>query len=241
MTRHAAAMPLNALVVEDNPVNKELVCAMLASFGATATCAWNGRIALELLHSRPFDIVLMDCDMPELDGYAATRAFREWESSQGCKRTPILAVTANALASDKAKCMEAGMDAYLAKPFKLRELRDAIEQLVSITSPAAALDAGTLDAIRSMQQPGAPNLLQKIVVTYLKSAPPLLRGIETAIATADCEEVGRAAHALKSSSGSLGALALAEICRKLEQAGRAADINALRDLRQSAELRTLTE
>jgi CheY-like chemotaxis protein len=252
----------SVLLVEDNPVNQEVANAMLARLGAIVVNAWNGQVALEELQKQPFDIVLMDCHMPELDGYEATRRFREWESREQRRRTPILALTANAMQGDKQKCLAAGMDAYLSKPFTVDHLRTALDALLPpfeaatdvpsaaavnpVHSPAGApqapstaasasagpLDARALETIRQMQQPGAPDLLEKIITLYLESSPQLMSALNGAIAANDAAAISRAAHALRSGSANVGAMALAEVCRALEAAGRSGDLTATADLGQ---------
>jgi CheY-like chemotaxis protein len=115
------------LLVEDNPINQEVAQAMLHELSAQVTGAWNGREALEILTTRQFDVILMDCQMPELDGYEATRSFRRWETANNRARTPVIALTANALSGDEEKCRSAGMDHYLSKPFTMEQLRQALE------------------------------------------------------------------------------------------------------------------
>ena len=123
----SAAEALSVLLVEDNPVNLEVALAMLESLAVTVTAARNGREALAELRKRAFDVVLMDCQMPLMDGYQATREFRAFESRDPQRRrTRIIALTANALQGDEQKCHDAGMDAYLSKPFTLAQLTDTL-------------------------------------------------------------------------------------------------------------------
>jgi signal transduction histidine kinase/DNA-binding response OmpR family regulator len=250
------------LLVEDNPVNQEVANAMLARLGAIVVIAWNGQAALNELQKQHFDIVLMDCHMPELDGYEATRRFREWESGDQRKRTPILALTANAMQGDKQKCLAAGMDAYLSKPFTADHLRTALDALLPPVeaapeapsaaaalpahSPAAvpqatssakgvdgsALDSRALETIRQMHQPGTPDLLQKIISLYLDSSAQLMSALSGAIAAGDAAVISRAAHALRSGSANVGAMALAEVCRALETAGGSGNLPATAGLGQ---------
>ncbi len=110
------------LLVEDNPVNQEVALAILQELGLKADCAWDGEEALEKLGAARYDVVLMDCHMPKLDGYATTRRLRESEAAAGNPRTPVIALTANALNGDAEQCFAAGMDGYLSKPFSIDEL-----------------------------------------------------------------------------------------------------------------------
>ncbi|MDH4023040.1 MAG: response regulator, partial [Gammaproteobacteria bacterium] len=127
------------LLVEDNAVNQEVAKAMLEALNCDVHSAWNGREALEIIRQKTFDAVLMDCQMPELDGYAATLSLREWEKRHQRPRMAIIALTANALESDEQKCLDAGMDAYVSKPFTMEQLRQALDRFAPGPAPARAL------------------------------------------------------------------------------------------------------
>jgi CheY-like chemotaxis protein len=124
--RHTERVPvrqgIRALLVEDNPVNLLVVQAILAKLGCQVTVAGDGREALDSYQAGPYDLVFMDCEMPVMDGFEATQAIREWERRNVRPRTPIVAVTANALDGDRERCLATGMDDYLAKPFRMQEL-----------------------------------------------------------------------------------------------------------------------
>jgi signal transduction histidine kinase/CheY-like chemotaxis protein/HPt (histidine-containing phosphotransfer) domain-containing protein len=247
------------LLVEDNPVNQEVARGMLATLGANVISAWHGRAGLEALRRDRFDVVLMDCHMPELDGYQTTRSFREWEARHQRPRTPVIALTANAMRGDEQKCLASGMDAYLAKPFTLAQLAAALDALlpaapVPVETPVAApavavsqtaptrpatpapassqaapprkgpLDRKALDTIRQLQQPGAPDLLHKIIAIYLDSSRKLMDELCDALARDDAQAISQTAHALKSSSANVGATSLAEVCRALEAAGHSGNL-----------------
>lgn len=141
-SKAAAAMAhRRVLLAEDNPINQTLARKVLEKMSAEVVVAANGRIALELAQRERFDLVLMDCQMPELDGYDATRALRRWEAEQARGRLPVIAVTANAFAEDARRCLDAGMDAVLTKPFKLADLERTLLELkpseVSAEAPAS--------------------------------------------------------------------------------------------------------
>ncbi|MCU7829911.1 MAG: response regulator [Candidatus Thiodiazotropha sp. (ex Myrtea sp. 'scaly one' KF741663)] len=123
----------NVLLVEDNPINQEVCQTMLEELGMDTALAQDGKIALQLLSENEYDLVLMDCQMPELDGYEATRLWREKEKSEGRHRLPIIALTANALEGDKELCLTAGMDDYLSKPYAKNELEEKLSQWLSDT------------------------------------------------------------------------------------------------------------
>jgi two-component system sensor histidine kinase/response regulator len=223
------------LLVEDNPVNQEVARAMLQELGVEPVAAWSGEEALEKLADDRFDVVLMDCQMPKLDGYATTTLFRAREREQGRKRIPIVALTANALSGDAEKCFAAGMDQYLGKPFTIKQLYEVLESCCTdgVAGAAAAkqeaavldrkpdgvvLDRKTLSRIRALDKSGRPDLFAKLVGIYTSSSVALTTTLRAAAACGDAAGIMRAAHALKSSSANVGALAFAELCRDVEAA-----------------------
>ena len=214
------------LVVEDNPVNQEVARAILQELGVEAVSAWSGEEALKLLSADKFEVVLMDCQMPILDGYATTSRFREWERENQRSRTPIVALTANVLSGDAEKCFAAGMDRYVGKPFSIDQLYEVLESCVPGDAEAAAvqkhggivLDQQTVGRIRALNKPGGPDLFARVVGLYISSSLALIEAIRTAAAAKDAVAMLRAVHALKSSSANVGALSLAELCRDLEHA-----------------------
>jgi two-component system sensor histidine kinase/response regulator len=217
------------LLVEDNPVNQEVALAMLQSLGIKAESAWSGEEALEKIADGHFEIVLMDCQMPKLDGYATTMRIREWEQAQQRPRMPIVALTANALSGDAEKCFAAGMDQYLRKPFTIEQLHavlkpyaavDIAEDLLApeVKIESAVLDQQTLGRIRAMHRPGGPDLLAKVVGLYLSSSRELTQTMQQAALAHDLARITHTAHALRSSSANVGAIAFAELCRDVEAA-----------------------
>jgi CheY-like chemotaxis protein/HPt (histidine-containing phosphotransfer) domain-containing protein len=221
------------LVVEDNPINQEVAKAMLGRLGCQVVLAADGQEGLSLLANETFDVVLMDCHMPRLDGFSATAEIRRREKSQGRKHVPIIALTANVMKGCREKCLAAGMDDYLAKPFRKEQLVEILARYLAIgrteDSPAPAategasdnagppLDPEPLQALKSMERPDGPRLLSKIVGLYLRNTPDLLQEMEHASSWGDLDTVGHAARRLRSSSISVGALRLAAVCRELEQ------------------------
>ncbi|MDP2229088.1 MAG: response regulator, partial [Moraxellaceae bacterium] len=119
---------LQVLLAEDTPTNQEVARAMLVRLGCTVTVVSNGRDALAAFGAQPFDLVLMDCQMPEMDGFDATRHIRTLEKSTGRERTPVIAVTAGILRDERAACIESGMDDFLAKPFKRAALLEVLQR-----------------------------------------------------------------------------------------------------------------
>jgi two-component system sensor histidine kinase/response regulator len=221
------------LLVEDNPVNQEVAIAILAELGLEADCAWDGEEALEKLAAERYQVVLMDCHMPKLDGYATTRRLREIESISGQPRIAVIALTANALSGDAEQCLAAGMDGYLSKPFSVDELYvtlkpyETSERTARVrtmpdpaASPASSLDQNALRQIRSLRQPGGPDLLKRIVDLYISNSRTLIDSLRAAIIRNDATGVLQAAHSLKSSSANVGATVLTQLCGTLETSAR---------------------
>jgi signal transduction histidine kinase/DNA-binding response OmpR family regulator/HPt (histidine-containing phosphotransfer) domain-containing protein len=231
------------LLVEDNPVNQEVALAVLQDLGVEAVSAWSGEEALEKLAADRFEAVLMDCQMPKLDGYATTSRFRQWETENQRPRTPIIALTANALSGDAEKCYAAGMDRYLSKPFTSEQLYRVLEsclpdgdagEAAAKTSDMKTLDANSVDEIldpqalgriRALHRPGGPNLLAKVLGLYSSSSLSLTEALRTAALSQDVEGLRQAAHALKSSSANIGATAFADICKQVEAAAAGGDFD----------------
>ena len=223
---HQRSRVRRVLLVEDNPVNQEVAQAMLQDLGVEAVSAWSGEEALEKLAAERFEVVLMDCQMPKLDGYATTSRFRDWEKEHQQPRTPIVALTANALTGDAEKCFAAGMDRYLSKPFSSDQLYQVLESCVADQVAAdsevkvenAVLDRQALGRIRALHRPGGPNLLAKVLGLYSSSSLALTDAMRTAAQSNDAESIRQAAHALKSSSANVGAMAFADLCKDVEVA-----------------------
>ncbi len=217
------------LLVEDNPVNQEVALAILNELGLRADCAGDGEQALERLAASQYDIVLMDCHMPKLDGYATTRRLRELEAVSGQARTTVIALTANALGGDAEQCIAAGMDGYLSKPFSVDELYATLkphERPGSGAAPApsqaaAALNEQALNQIRSLGQSAGPDLMKRVVALYITHSRTLIDSLRESIGRADAAGVLQAAHSLKSSSANVAALGLAELCASMERAAKA--------------------
>ena len=239
----AVRLGLNILLVEDNAVNQAVARGMLEQLGCEVTVAGDGEEGARVFEGGQFDVVLMDCQMPTLDGYGATERIRAFEKSVDWPRTPVVALTANALEGDRQKCLDAGMDDYLSKPFSQEQLRKVLEGLraddevipaVPVVAAAertgAVLDVRALEQIRALQQPGSPDLLAKVIALYLDSSTRLTEQIRTALEAGDADGLRLAAHALKSSSGNVGATGLADIAKQLEAYGREQQLDAARPL-----------
>ncbi len=226
---------LRVLVAEDNPVNQAVAEAMLAALGHGCDFAANGREALDAVSRRAYDVVLMDCQMPELDGFEATRELRRREATAGAPRLPVIALTAHALEGDREHCLAAGMDAYLSKPYSREQLREAIrvqlERQAHASAPPASdppdaggaaggLERHALDTIRSLEKPGSSAVLERVIGIYLKNTPKLVQAMRAAAESGDAAALGNAAHALKSSSLYVGAAKIGALCREIEAAAR---------------------
>jgi CheY-like chemotaxis protein len=228
------------LVAEDNPVNRELVHHMLAQLGAIPLMATNGLEALDVLARDAVDIVLMDCQMPELDGYQATKRLREIESREGRARMPVIALTANALVGDRERCLAAGMDDYLPKPFTRNELSAVLGKwvdregfasarnkgapqpslaattVISSRPGSPALDPAVLESLRSLSSDGGETLVAKLAQIFRDDALLRREQLQRAFDESNAELLRSAAHAFKSSSANMGARTLAELCRQIE-------------------------
>ena len=224
------------LLVEDNLVNQEVTMAYLAALGCTHTVACHGREAVELMAKGSFDLVLMDCMMPEMDGFQATAAIRAMETSEGRRRTPIVALTAAAVEGERERCMESGMDDFLSKPIGHERLRETLERWIDGADPQvdarpepvaegapagiewAELDSEALDRLRRHTTQEGPTLLERAVVAYGRDAPAQIAAMREGLCAGRHEDLRRLAHTLKSSSLMLGAGALAGMCQEMEGA-----------------------
>jgi signal transduction histidine kinase/DNA-binding NarL/FixJ family response regulator/HPt (histidine-containing phosphotransfer) domain-containing protein len=228
----------HVLLVEDNDINQDIATAMLEELGCRIVVAVNGTAAVERVKAERFDVVLMDCHMPELDGFGATAAIRRLDSNLYNARLPIIALTANAMAGDRDRCLAAGMDDYLVKPFTQLQLRNMLEKwlhgelrnaVLQNASPECdapdratpAIDHSALGGIAAMQRTGSPNLVAKVVGKYVNAAPKLVATLRESADIGDWEALERAAHTLKSSSTTVGASVLAALCRSIENDARA--------------------
>jgi len=221
---------LRVLLVEDNVVNQRLGIGLLRRRGHSVEVAGNGREAIAALEDRPFDLVLMDVQMPVMDGLEATAAIRRREAA-GRGHIPILAMTAHAMQGYREICLEAGMDAYVSKPIRGEELFQAIEALVpsdpaDAGSGAAAIDTEAgLDAdalLRSLD--GNRELLSEIAGLFVEGCPGALERMRAAVASRDARALEEAAHAFKGSVGFFLAKRAFEAATALEQIGREGDL-----------------
>jgi diguanylate cyclase (GGDEF)-like protein len=220
----APAVPARAefrvLVAEDNRTNQMVAAGMLAMNGCACEFASNGREALEAARRGTFDLILMDCSMPEMDGYEATAHIRAHESATG-RRTPLVAMTANTQRGDAEKCLAAGMDDYLAKPITLVELRHKLDKWLPRAhapdhggaSEDSPIDQNIFAKLRDIMGPTLPQALSP----FLEDTPQYLLELETAVHGSDTETARAKAHAIKGSSGNLGATTLAQLAKEAEE------------------------
>jgi PAS domain S-box-containing protein len=236
------------LLAEDNGVNQVVARHMLTALGCEFLIVPNGREAVAAARSREFDLVLMDCQMPVMDGQAATREIRDRETARArdtgiAHHLPVVALTANALMGDAEACLAAGMDDHLAKPYTRQQLAaklarwlppGSIEE-VSVESVASAFDAlepsaadndgvldpAALDNIRAVDDDGS--VLAEVIQLYLQEAPDYLRTLRNALEGGRLADLGRSAHAVKSASLNIGARALSDLCGRLERQAKSGE------------------
>jgi CheY-like chemotaxis protein len=220
-----ASGPLRILLAEDNLINQKLALRLLEKQAHTVVVVSNGKEALAALEREPFDLVLMDVQMPEMDGLEAAAAIREREQGTG-RRIPILAMTAYAMKGDRERCLTAGMDGYLSKPIRAAELFQALEGLASGGSPAQerreeTQAAAIVDWAAAVDQVGGDeDLLRYLAGLFPGECSRLLTDIRAAVAGRDAGRLRAAAHTLKSPLQTLAARAAAAAAMQLETMGR---------------------
>jgi signal transduction histidine kinase/DNA-binding response OmpR family regulator len=227
---------LEILVVEDNRVNQELIVMLLQQLGARVTAADNGQEALGELAKHYFDLVIMDCQMPVMDGYEASRQIRKKNlCASNRSPMPILAMTANV--HDQEACFKAGMNAYISKPYKYHELLAALKPLLPVsdvepsepTPPADAAESGLdlemLNQLKDFQGEKGSDLLDRLIEIYLETSPALLDDLNTAVTKKNAAAIQLHAHSLKSNSARLGGTYLAALCYEMEEMGRTQNLD----------------
>jgi CheY-like chemotaxis protein len=251
---------VRVLVAEDNIVNQRVVLSQLKRIGFTADAVSNGREALEALKRAPYDIILMDCQMPEIDGYEAAARIRA-EGLRSFKSEPyLIALTANALPGDRERCLTAGMNDYILKPVRLDSLEGVLQRALlkveprlrngalreedqpggaSSASPITEpLDRDIIAGLRELDAPGDPvpadrrraSVLRDLADLFLRDARPKLMTMVTALDAKDLAALASIAHSLKGSASNLGARRLAEICATLEKSAKASEVDSAQNL-----------
>ncbi len=211
------------LLAEDNVVNQRVAVALLSKLGCAVTLAGNGREAVELFERETFDLVLMDCQMPELDGFAATAEIRRREKD--ARHTPIVAMTANALEGDREKCLAAGMDDYLSKPVAQARLMAVLARWLGTVSGDQQGQAAASESVVDREQlaaatGGDEELMREILDIFAAGLPALVARIADAAESEDCPRLAAAAHELKGSAANVGAKRLARIAAEIESAAK---------------------
>ena len=212
------------LLVEDNPVNREVAVGMLESLGCKPRAAENGWLAIEAMNDFAYDAILMDCQMPVMDGLSATAEIRRRELSAGGRRVPIIALTANAMEGDRERCLAAGMDDFLSKPFAQQQLAAVLKRCLSgrvlpeqrdraeVARPPL-VDVGVLRNISALARPA---LLNSLIDLYLQHSPSLVSAVEIAATSQQVNAMTEALHTLKSSTANLGGTRLAMAAKECE-------------------------
>ena len=241
ITRHTIAesrRSLRVLVAEDNPVNQQVAVAMLVKRGHEVHLVDNGREAVSAVRERDYDLVLMDIQMPEMDGFEATQAIRAMPKA---KDLPIIGLTAHALPGERERCLSRGMTEYLAKPFKGHELFAMVERefatvpiakvhVMNEEKPAAPAPPVDLEGFRTtLREAGAEAALYSILDTFLRQAPDRLAALATAVTSGAGADIMRAAHAFRGAAATIGARELAALLERVETSARAGEIQDAQD------------
>ncbi|MBK8276554.1 MAG: response regulator [Nitrospira sp.] len=234
------------LLVEDNPINREVATGLLELLGYHVDSAEQGHQACDLSATRTYDVILMDCQMPVMDGFSATATIREREQRTHATRTPIIALTANAMEGDRDRCLAAGMDDYLSKPFSHQALSEmlirwcppeGVSRVLSAEAPLTTttdlagdhssptspipppepVDRTAWAPITALKRPGQPNMLHKVISLYLTSSQAQVTQLRQALQGQEYDTIRLLAHTLKSSSATLGAHRLAALATQLEE------------------------
>jgi CheY-like chemotaxis protein/HPt (histidine-containing phosphotransfer) domain-containing protein len=228
-----ATSSLRILLAEDNAVNQKVALRLLDQLGYRADVASDGLEALEALERQPYDVVLMDVQMPELDGLDASRRICElWPADV---RPRIIAMTANAMPEDREACFAAGMDDYVAKPIRPNELAKALSRTRTLKdrgTPRAQGAAANLDAsaVESLRDLGGEEFVAEVIDTFLSDAPALVETLRTTYEQGQTEGLRRAAHTLKSNGQTFGAGRFSKLCRELEERARSGELDGAAEL-----------
>ena len=233
------------LVVEDNPVNQEVALGILGTFGYRADVAADGRIALQFLAEKDYDLVLMDCQLPEVDGYEATRIIREPASQVRNHKIPVIAMTAHAMTGDREKCLASGMDDYLTKPLQPAALKESLEKWLAARPAPPIAEVPAAEPGKAERQEAAPafdeedllermmgnqELASRVISSFLSDAPRQLAALADALSRSDAAAAGLAAHSLKGSAANVGGVQVSATAKRAELLGRAGDLEGVREL-----------
>ncbi len=226
----AMPRPIHILLAEDNTMNQKVAIGLLEKLGHRAEAVASGSEVLKAMRLVPYDIIFMDCQIPELDGYDTTREIRRREAAKrdsSGRRTYIIAMTASAWPGARAKCLDAGMDDYIAKPVRLADLEATLQRALENIRPAsgnaaaptatAILDTEALATLRELRQSNQPDPVAELIDLFLRDTPARLQEMRSAIANQDAAGLESAAHNLNGCASNLGAKQLAELCQRLEE------------------------
>jgi signal transduction histidine kinase/DNA-binding NarL/FixJ family response regulator len=244
------ANTLRILVVEDNPINQQVAAGWLQRLGCRIDVAANGFEALDALHRITYSAVLMDCQMPEMDGFQATAEIRRREGS--ARRTPVIAMTANAMKGDRERCLAAGMDDYISKPVHIEELRAALCRALSRPDapapgvepePAAAkqhhpngpIDRARLRRLLPLNRPGREHAVEELIAQFVADAPLRFIAMREAAAQHDATALNETAHALRGAAEHFGALEVGALCEQLERLARTGSLGGAIELIEALE------
>ncbi|MBC9783112.1 response regulator [Heliobacterium chlorum] len=218
------------LLVEDNSVNRKLVQLQLKKLGLTAHAVVNGWEAVEAFHHQPFSLILMDCQMPVMDGYEATQAIRRSEARKG-GHIPIIAMTAYAMQGDRERCLKAGMDDYLSKPFVIQTLREVLERWLPMNrdEESGVIDTGLLESLRDLQEEGEPDIVADVIDIFLRDTPEKIQALHEAAQRQDVRAMTNLAHSIKSSSAGIGAVGLSACSKEMELKGRQGQLDGAQE------------
>jgi CheY-like chemotaxis protein len=227
---------LRVLLAEDNVVNQRVAVQILSKMGHRADAVANGKEAVEALRMIPYDIVLMDCQMPEMDGFEATATVRNPGSGVRDPSIPIVALTAHAMKGDRERCIRAGMNDYVTKPIQPGELAAAIERQTAGREPVGRDDSSAVTRIEREKCFDRATLLERlgndeslipeILGLFMEEMPGLLNRVRDAIASRDTVKLGHLAHSIKGSSATVAATGLREAAFELETAAKNGDLEA---------------
>ena len=241
--------PLKVLLAEDNPLNRKLVVSILHNRGHRVVVAQNGREAVETARKEPFDLILMDIQMPVMDGFEATRRIRAMEQETGAPRTPVVAVTAHVLEEEKDRCFCMDMDGFVGKPIRREEFLDTVEGIVGVAPVEEPLEPveeekAVLDRPKFMSIVGGNmELVKELIILYWESLPNQMTQLREALDAGDAKGCRYYAHALKGMSLNLSARQTADIALEMELLGRGGDLSTAEEVwgRLSASVDRLRE
>lgn len=221
------------LIAEDNVTNQRVAGAMLKKMGCAFDCAENGVEALKLLKQKTFDLVMMDGQMPQMDGYETTKRIRSGEAGDTNRKIPILAVTANAIKGDLELCLAAGMDDYVVKPISQDDLQAKIQKWLD--QAGRSINMGTLQSLRKLGESAQQDLVKELVEIFTSSAPQILKDFKIYLAKEDYDRINMLAHNFKSTCTNVGATRMRNLTARLEKVKASDDSQSIRKLLDALE------